>query len=369
MRREHVKNAPWVRRPGQPIAIIAAGFTLALAALAVAGRIIAGYEDPWKARVAAAGFGTKTARIGDVHLSYTEGPDNGPPLVLLHAQHMDWFSYSRVLPALAKRFHVFAVDYPGHGTTVVPEGYPMTANRIGADLAAFLVEVAVGEASYVSGNSSGGLLATWLGANRPDLVRALLLEDPPLFSAEFPRIRTTIADRSFSTCSDAVRDDIDDFLLYWIHSNRAFFTSNVAPGTAFVLTQLVKVCRAAHPGQPVDIGLLPNDTVRLFLRGMDQYDPRFGVAFHDGSWNADFDHAGALAKIACPALLVHASFSVLPDGTLNGAMTQEDADKAISRLADGSYRKVDATHVVHLADPGLYVDLVDDFFLPPRQKV
>ena len=66
------------------------------------------------------------------------------------------------------------------------------------------------------------------GRNRPDLVRAIALEDPPLFSAEYPRIKTTIADRSFATCFDAVRDDVDDFLLYWIHSNRAFFSSNVA---------------------------------------------------------------------------------------------------------------------------------------------
>jgi pimeloyl-ACP methyl ester carboxylesterase len=358
---------------------IGAGFAVGIGGVALVGRVIAGYDAPrkapwkapgkapWKARVTAAGFRPKTARIGDADLSYTEGPDNGPPLVLLHAQHMDRFSYSRVLPALSQWFHVFVVDYPGHGTTVVPEGYPMTCNRIGADLAAF-IETTIAGPSYVSGNSSGGLLAIWLAANRPDLVRAVVLEDPPLFSAEHPRIKTTIADRSFVTCSDAVRDGVDDFLLYWIHRNRAFFTRNVAPGSAFLLAQVVKVYRAARPGQPVDIGLLPNDTVRLFLRGMDQYDPRFGAAFHDGSWNADFDHAQTLAKIRCPTLLVHASFSVLADGTLNGAMTQEDADRAVSLLAIGRYRKVDATHVVHLSDPDLYLGLVHEFFLQPQEE-
>jgi len=358
-RRQYVKNA---------IAIIGAGFTVVVAGLAVAGRIIAGHVDPWQARVAAAGLRAKTAQIGDVDLGYSEGPDNGPPLVLLHAQHMDRFSYSRVLPALVKRFHVFDVDCPGHGTTVVPEGYPMTANRIGADLAAF-IETTIAGPAYVTGNSSGGLLTTWLAANRADLVRAIVLEDPPLFSAEYPRIKTTIADRSFATCSDAVRDDVDDFLLYWIHSNRAFFTSNVAPGAAFLLAQLVKAYRAARPGQPVDIGLLRNDTVRLFVRGMDQYDPRFGAAFHDGAWNLDFDHAEALAKISCPVLLMQANFSFLPDGTLNGAMTQEDADKAVSLLANGTYRKVDAAHVVHLSKPDIYIDVLHDFFLQPQQKV
>lgn len=317
--------------------------------------------DPWHARVAAAGFRQRTTRVGEVMWSYAEGPPSGPPLVLLHAQHMDWFSYSRVLPALAPNFHVFAVDYPGHGKTVVPEGYSMSANQIGADLSAF-VETVVTAPSYLSGNSSGGLLAAWLAAHRPEWVRAVILEDPPLFSAEYPRIRTTIADRSFATCANAVRDGVDDFLLYWIHANRSFFTRNVAPGSAVLLTRLVKLNRRAHPGQPVDIGLLPNDTVRLFLRGMDQYDPRFGAAFHDGGWNAGFDHAEALARIRCPALLVQADFAVLADGTLDGAMTRDDANRALSLLAAGEYRKVDTGHVVHLAAPKTYLAMAGNFF-------
>ncbi|GIF26303.1 pimeloyl-ACP methyl ester carboxylesterase [Actinoplanes tereljensis] len=322
---------------------------------------VVGYVDPWKARVAEAGFTMKTAPVGEIELSYAEGPDNGPPLVLLHAQHMDWFSYSRVLPALSRRFHVFDIDYPGHGATVVPPGYPMTANRIGADLAAFL-EKTISQPAYASGNSSGGLLTAWLAANHPDLVTAIVLEDPPLFSAEYPRIRTTIADRSFATCSRAVQEGVDDFLLYWIASNKKFFTNNIAPGSAWVLTQAVKAYRRAHRGEPVEVGVLPNDTVRLFLRGMDQFDPRFGAAFHDGTWNEDFNHAEALTRITCPALLLQADFTVLPDGTLNGAMTQEDADRAASLLPNGKYQRVDATHVVHLADPDLYVRILEDFF-------
>jgi pimeloyl-ACP methyl ester carboxylesterase len=332
-------------------------------------RLLGGYVDPWKARVADAGFALKAARVGPIELSYAEGPAGGPPLVLLHAQHMDWFSYSRVLPALSQRFHVFDIDYPGHGATVVPADYPMTADRIGADLAAFL-ETTVGGPAYVSGNSSGGLLAAWLAANRPDLVTSIVLEDPPLFSAEYPRIRKTIADRSFATCSRAVREGTDDFLLYWIESNKAFFTNNIAPGSAFVLAQVVKWYRRAHPGEPVEVGVLRNDTVRLFLRGMDRFDPRFGAAFHDGTWNEGFDHAAALARIACPALLLQADFAILPDGTLNGAMTREDAERAASLLPEGTYRRVAATHVVHLADPSLFVRTLAEFFLaqPGLQK-
>jgi hypothetical protein len=47
-------------------------------------------------------------------------------------------------------------------------------------------------------------------------------------------------------------------------------------------------------------------------------------------------------------------------------MTQEDADKAMSLLANGTYRRVDATHVVHLDKPDLFVDVLSDFFLQPH---
>lgn len=44
------------------------------------------------------------------------------------------------------------------------------------------MERVIGEQCFVSGHSSGGILAAWLGANAPELVSGALLEDPPLFS-------------------------------------------------------------------------------------------------------------------------------------------------------------------------------------------
>lgn len=337
---------------------------LAFTALAAAAGPLAGVmSDPYHAKLQAAGYVQKTARVNRVTLSYVEGPDNGPPLVLLHAQLLDWFSYSRVLPELARSYHVFDVDYPGHGSTVAPADYPMTANQIGADLGDFIAQQ-IAAPVYVTGNSSGGLLAVWLAAHRPELIKAALLEDPPLFSAEYPRIKQTIADRAFATSySAATKDHPDDFLLYWIHGNAKFFRKNVGPGSAFLLTQAVRAYRRANPGKPLELGLLRDDTVRMLLRGLDQYDPRFGAAFYDGSWNKGFDHALALARIECPVLLMQANFSTEPDGTLNGAMSKEDADRAMSLLKHGTYLKVDAGHVVNLDHPDRFIAALNGFLL------
>ncbi|WP_210767933.1 alpha/beta fold hydrolase [Cellulomonas humilata] len=335
-------------------------------ALVVFKRSVDSYVDPWIQKVADAGYVERNAQVNDVDFSYVEGPDNGTPLVLLHAQLMDWFDYSRVLPDLAGSYHVFVIDYQGHGRTTYPDDYPMTADQIGTDLGAFLDEV-VGQPAYVSGNSSGGLLTMWLAANRPNLVRAVVLEDPPIFAAEYPRIMQTVASKAFKSSYDAEKSgDVDDFLLYWLDYNTTFFDTYVFPGSARVLTYFTTSYREANPGEPVELSFVRNDTVRLLMRGLESYDPRFGAAFYDGTWNDEFDHAVTLEKISCPTLLLHADYSWTDDGLLNGAMSEDDAQMAMSHLSDGTYLKVDSGHVVHLERPHEFVDILDSFFLADR---
>jgi len=322
------------------------------------------WTDPNHALVDAAGYVAKTATVNGVNFSYVEGPDNGPPLVLLHAQLLDWFSYSHVLPALAKSFHVYDIDYQGHGATTVPAGYAMTANQIGADLGDFIA-TKIGQPVYVTGNSSGGLLATWLAANRPQWIRAAALEDPPLFSSEYPAIEKTIAYPTFATSATAAdTDHPSDFLLYWISNSKTFFDNQIGTGSAAALTLAIKAYRLANPGVRVEMGMIEDDTIRMMLRGLDyQYDPRFGAAFYDGTWNAGFDHAAALAKIACPVLLMQANTTTDADGTLDGAMTLDQAQQAMALLKDGTYLKVDSGHVINLEQPDQFVAAIKSFFL------
>ncbi|MGB4657883.1 MAG: alpha/beta fold hydrolase, partial [Mobilitalea sp.] len=181
------------------------------------------YKNPNDKILSEAGIVEKSIQVGEVNFNYAEGPDNGPALLLLHAQLLDWYTYSQVLPELSKKFHVYAVDYPGHGKTTYPEDYPMTANQIGSDLANF-IQTVIQEPTYVTGNSSGGLLTTWLAANEPELVKAIVLEDPPLFAAEYPEIKQTIAYKSFTTSYHAVQEGYTgDFLTYWIKNSTQFF--------------------------------------------------------------------------------------------------------------------------------------------------
>lgn len=341
--------------------IVVAAILLAVAILlSVLYSAFTRYKDPYHQIVADAGFVETSVHLGDVTFNYVEGPNNGPALLLLHAQHMDWFSYSRVLPALSQSFHVFAVDYHGHGKTTAPAS-SMNANQIGNDLARF-IETVIGEAVYISGNSSGGVLMAWLAANTPNLVKAIILEDPALFSSEYPRVLDTIADKSFAICSDYVAQEEQDFLLYWIAGCRDFFKNNVGFDAGPLLAASVRSYRNSNPGAAVEIAYLPT-MVRLMMRGMSYYDPQFGAAFHNGTWNEGFDHAEALPRIQCPTLLLHANFEIREDGVLNGALDQSEANQIVALIPDCEYRRIDSQHVIHLDHPEEYIEIVETFFL------
>lgn len=134
------------------------------------------YFDRGMSPVWSAGYVERQATIDGSTLNYAEGPANGPALLLIPGQGVDWQNYFPVLPSLAQRYHVFAVDVYGHGRSArVPSKYSVPA--IGKDLATFLRTV-VGGPAIVSGHSSGGQLATWLAAYEPMLVRGAVLEDP-----------------------------------------------------------------------------------------------------------------------------------------------------------------------------------------------
>jgi len=209
----------------------------------------------------------------------------------------------------------------------------MNAACIRNDLAAF-IETVIQEPAFVTGNSSGGLLTAWLAANKPGLVRAILIEDPPLFTAEYPRSKSAIAYRTFATAHEHLKGDNRGFLVYWLNLNGNFIRKNAGPDSLQLLLSSIDKYRTANPGQPVEMHFL-RDILGLFLRAIDSYDPHFGDAFYNGSWNDGFDHADALRRIRYPVLLFHADYEILKDGTLerrHGPEGRRQGRRAACRL-------------------------------------
>jgi 3-oxoadipate enol-lactonase len=103
------------------------------------------------------------------------GPQDGPPVVLLHGFPLNGAMWDEVVPALADRYRVIVPDLRGHGATPAPEGPYETADHAG-DVIALLSWIGIERAAMV-GLSMGGYIALQLMTNHADRVSAVVLAD------------------------------------------------------------------------------------------------------------------------------------------------------------------------------------------------
>lgn len=107
-------------------------------------------------------------------LHYAEqGDADGQPIIFLHGWPDSWFSFSRVVPLLTRRLHVFVPDQRGFGDSERPEsGYGI--DDYAADAVAFLDAVSVERASIV-GHSFGVFVARQVAITHPERVARMVL--------------------------------------------------------------------------------------------------------------------------------------------------------------------------------------------------
>ena len=99
----------------------------------------------------------------------------GLPLVLLHGAGDNSLDWRWVLPTLARKHRVYALDLPGSPDSARPAANysPAFFERF---VAAFVDALGIGPATFV-GNSLGGLIALRLALSEPARVTALVLVD------------------------------------------------------------------------------------------------------------------------------------------------------------------------------------------------
>ena len=113
--------------------------------------------------------------IGGVRLRYVTAGE-GPPLLLLHTLRTQLDMFQKVIPALATRFRVYALDYPGHGYSEIPDrvydaGFFVDAAAASLDRLDLRNAVVVGE-------SIGGSIALLLAARHNPRVARVIAINP-----------------------------------------------------------------------------------------------------------------------------------------------------------------------------------------------
>ncbi|MHA2391389.1 MAG: alpha/beta fold hydrolase [Promethearchaeota archaeon] len=115
---------------------------------------------------------------GEVVLNYAEGPDNGPPFLILPAMDNRWQSYKSIIPSLKAQYHLFGLDARGRGKSGrTPGKYEL--KFLVKDTVAFLNQI-VGEPSILFGHSNGGWISLWVAEKVPSFVSAIVYGDASL---------------------------------------------------------------------------------------------------------------------------------------------------------------------------------------------
>jgi non-heme chloroperoxidase len=117
--------------------------------------------------------------VGDVELHYTE-QGTGESLILLHGGQGDFRSWPRQIEALAATYRVISYSRRYH----YPNTNPLNSSSHNAlidasDLAGFIDILKLGPVHLV-GTSYGAFTALAFATNHPELVRTMVLAEPPV---------------------------------------------------------------------------------------------------------------------------------------------------------------------------------------------
>lgn len=291
-------------------------------------------------------------------LNYCEFGCAKDKLLLLHAQGTDSSSYNRVLAKLAKHYHVYLVDYYGHGrSSHNPAKYNLVS--IGKDLIDFIENV-IGDNVAVLGHSSGGLIAAYIAACCPKCTK-LILEDPPFFSSWGERRYNTYNYKDLSSVCHRflLQEEEKDFVYYYFKNQYCwnFFPDESRETVREKLGGFALKYRTKHPDKNLKVPFWPNKFLEGF-KGMQYYDPRFGEAFFDDSFNADVDYNELLSRIKCKTLFMKANTTVGENGLLQGALSDEDLRQVDNLIEDMKIERFDCGHGIHTDRPKQFVKAV-----------
>lgn len=264
----------------------------------------------------------RNVSVGPVNLNCAIAAEAGPPLLLVHGVTSRWQTWLPVLPSLALRWQIHALDLRGHGAS----GRQADAYRINdyADDVVALLQRGIGAPTVIVGHSLGAIIATAVAARVPQLVRAVVLEDPPLAAFRHEQLRERPEHAGFLALRDLARE-----------------------GRSF--DDLLKILSARRPE-------LDAAGVRAWAASIAALDPDVLTLVVEDRAKVGYDQDTCLRQIAAPTLLLQG------EPSLGGALNDADALRAAELLMHGTYLKLPHVgHGIHAADPASFSRIVHDF--------
>lgn len=121
-------------------------------------------------------FSNHYANVNDTKLHYASGGE-GEPLILIPGYPETWWAYHKVMPILARKYHVIVIEMRGMGSSDKPtDGYEK--KNMAKDILE-LVKILGFEKVNIGGHDIGAHVAFSFAANYPETTSKLIILDTP----------------------------------------------------------------------------------------------------------------------------------------------------------------------------------------------
>ena len=247
-------------------------------------------------------FVKRIFKNGSIELLYYVGPENGPPLVLLHGVSSSWSAFSMMIPFLSPHYTIYAVNLRGHGGSTHAEGYG--CDDYVSDIAPLLSECFAEPVSII-GHSLGALVAMKTASEYRERCKSIVLLDPPLES----------------TATD--NPDRHTMFTRWRDS----------------------AARSSDSREILDIFGANNTSILRRACTLSVLDPNTLSQVLDKSLFDTFSYQDVAKRIQCPVLLCHGE----PD--LGSVTTEEQVKYMVNHVRLCIVQKVNGPHGIHWNQP------------------
>jgi pimeloyl-ACP methyl ester carboxylesterase len=274
---------------------------------------------------------TEHRSSGKPELRYIRHHSLAPVLLLLHGVTRCAEDFRPLFDLLAPRWSIIASDQRGHGGSERASSYLVTDYV--AD-AVRLVRDEIDTPVFIHGHSLGAMVAAAVAAELPELVRGVVLEDPP-FHTMGNRIAGSAWQAQFIGMQQAARRG----------------------GSVEQLTDALADIRLPSSGGIKRLGeLRDRASLAWSAECLAKLDPEVLTPVIEARWLDGYDPTAIAARIRCPVLLLQA------DTKTGGALKEDDA-----QLFTGSARdcRVEAFpgcgHLLHWLQPQRIAQLIHSF--------
>lgn len=257
----------------------------------------------------------KSVTVFGAKLHYIDA-GSGPVVVLLHGLGDDIGVWESVVPALAAKHRVIALDQIGFGRS----DKPLLSYRAGTFvdfLDGFLNELKIDRASLV-GNSLGGWIAADYAVTHPERVDRLVLCD----AAGYAAVAKTMEPRTLSALHLSSREDIRYLGPLTFHDQRFYedvdlaFKQRVSSGDSYTINQLLDSMIRGEDVLDGRLGAIHKPTLIVWGREDKLIPLNFAERFHKeiaGSRLQIIDNCGHMPQVECPKEFITALLEFLGD--------------------------------------------------------